>query len=45
MGNVVSGPWTKFDQLKELLERETLRLQAIIEQYKEQRRQQIAAKG
>ena len=43
MSEVIVGPWTRLDLLKELLERETKRLQIIIEQYKEQRQKQSAA--
>jgi hypothetical protein len=42
MSEVIVGPWTRLDLLKELLERETKRLQIIIEQYKEQRKKQSA---
>jgi len=43
MSEVIVGPWTRLDLLKELLERETKRLQVIIEQYKEERNKRSAS--
>ena len=43
MGQVVVGPWNKLELLKELLERETKRLQELIEQHKALRARKVAA--
>jgi hypothetical protein len=45
MGQVIVGPWKKLELLKELLERETKRLQELIEQHRALRTRRVSRTG